>query len=183
MSPPSRSRDHDCSQPPPQIRTSRVTASDSLGCTRPGAQGEIRVTNASRRKPPLDDTRHAAPRQMVTLTATAQPRPPQITHGFAEFFDFPIRSAALFSADRRGISRFPHKVPAYLPGVSDRARSGHTLRWRCTRCCLPLSSTALASRVNASTPPSRAAPHDSGWLWFARFLQRMKLSFTTPCRF
>jgi hypothetical protein len=76
-----------------------------------------------------------------------------------------------------------------MHGVSDRARSGHTLRWRCTRCCLPLSSTAAASRstcrlrsgacisrlntrpvrspVNASTPPSRAAPHDSGPLWFA----------------
>jgi hypothetical protein len=48
------------------------------------AHKRIRMTNASRRKPPLDDTRRAAPRQMVTLIATAQHRPPQITHCFAE---------------------------------------------------------------------------------------------------
>jgi len=104
-------------------------------------------------------------------------------------FDFPIRSTVLSSADRRGISRFPNKVLAYMHGVSDRAGSWYTLRWRCTRCCLPTISTASASRstcrlrsrayisrlntrpvrppVNASTPPSRAAPHDSGPLWFA----------------
>jgi hypothetical protein len=116
-------------------------------------------------------------------------RLPTSVHHRRTSFDFPVRSAVLFSADRRGISRFPHNVLAYMHGVSDRARSGHTLRWRCTRCCLPLSSTASASRstcrlrsgacisrlntrpgrspVNASTPPSRAAPHDSGPLWFA----------------
>src|SRR4029077_9253550 len=104
-------------------------------------------------------------------------------------FDFPIRSAVLSSADRRGISRFPNKVLAYMHGVSDRAGSWYTLRWRCTRYCLPTFSNASASRstcclrsrawisrlntrpvrspVNASTPPSRAAPHDSGPLWFA----------------
>src|SRR6266853_5693399 len=103
--------------------------------------------------------------------------------------DFPIRSAVLFSADRHGISRFPNKVLAYMHGVSDRAGSWHTSRWRCTRYCLPTFSRASASRstcrsrgracisrlnnptctspVNASTPPSRAAPHDSGPLWFA----------------
>src|SRR5580692_1361388 len=104
-------------------------------------------------------------------------------------FDFPTRSAVLCSADRRGISRFPNKVLAYMHGVFDRAGSWYTLRWRCTRCCLPTIPTASASRstcclhsralisrlntrpvrppVNASTPPSRAAPHDSGPLWFA----------------
>jgi len=68
-----------------------------------------------------------------------------------------------------------------MHGVSDRAGSEHTSRSRCTRCCLPSFSTASASRstrrlrsgacisrfntrpvrppVNASTPPSRAAPH------------------------
>ena len=103
--------------------------------------------------------------------------------------DFPTRSAVLSSADRRGISRFPNKALAYLHGVSDRAGSWYTLRWRCTRCCLPSFPTSSASRstcrlrnracisrlntrpvrppVNASTPPSRAAPHDSGPLWFA----------------
>ena len=104
-------------------------------------------------------------------------------------FDFPIRSAVLSSADRRGISRFPNKLLAYLHGASDRAGSCYTLRWRCTRYCLPTISRASASRstcrlrsrahssrlhtrpvrppVNASTPPSRAAPHDSGPSWFA----------------
>ena len=103
--------------------------------------------------------------------------------------DFPTRSAVLSSAGRRGISRFPHKVFPHMLGVSDRAGSGCTSRWRRTRYCLPLFSTASASRstcrlrdrayisrlntrpvrspVNASTPPSRAAPHDSGSLWFA----------------
>ena len=105
-------------------------------------------------------------------------------------FGFPIRSAALSAADRRGISRLPRKVLPYMPGVFDRAGSEHTSRWRHAQCCLPRSSTASASRracclrsracisrlntqpvrppVNASSPPSRAAPHDSGSLWFAR---------------
>jgi len=63
---------------------------------------------------------------------------------------------------------------------------------------LPLSPTASASRsealtravypartfpVNASTPPSRAAPHDSG-VGMGRYpLYRMTLLFTTPRRF
>ena len=102
---------------------------------------------------------------------------------------FPTRPAALSATDRRGISRFPYKVLAYMHGVSDRAGSEHTLRWRCARYCLPTFSTASASRracclrsracisrlntrpvrppANASMPPSRAAPHGSGPLWFA----------------
>src|SRR6266568_3472833 len=82
----------------------------------------------------------------------------------------------------RGISRFPCEVFWYVHGVSDRAGSRRTLRYRRTGWGLPLSPTASASRsefltrlntrpapspVNASTPPSRAAPHDSGPLWFA----------------
>src|SRR5580700_2260180 len=114
--------------------------------------------------------------------------PASVRHRRASF-DFPIRSAVLSSADRRGISRFRLKVLAYMHGVSDRAGSWYTLRWRCTRYSLPTFSRASASRstcrlrgracisrlntrpvrppVNASTPPSRAAPHDSGPLWFA----------------
>src|SRR6266478_6490194 len=67
-------------------------------------------------------------------------------------FDFPIRSTVLSSADRRGISRFPNKVLAYMHGVSDRAGSWYTLRWRCTRCCLPTISTASASRSTCRLP-------------------------------
>ena len=44
----------------------------------------IRMIDRSRRKPPRDKTLHAAPRQMVTLTATAQDRSPQVSHRPAE---------------------------------------------------------------------------------------------------
>jgi hypothetical protein len=40
----------------------------------------IRMTDASRGKPSRNIAPHAAPRQMVTLAATAQHRPPQVTH-------------------------------------------------------------------------------------------------------
>src|SRR5262249_30320835 len=116
-------------------------------------------------------------------------RLPTFVHHRRTSLDFPPRSAALSTADKRGISRFPHKVLACMHGVSDRAGSEHTLRWRCTRSSLPPISTASASRstcrsrdrayisrrntrparppVNASSPLSRAAPHDSRPSWFA----------------
>jgi hypothetical protein len=71
---------------------------------------------------------------------------------------------------------------AYVHGVSDRAGLWRASRFRRTRWGLPLSPTASASRsdfltrlntrparspVNASTPPLRAAPHDSGPMWVA----------------
>src|SRR5467141_886159 len=91
--------------------------------------------------------------------------------------DFPTRPKATAALGEHGISRFPSEVSACVHGVSDRAGLWHTSRYRCTRWSLPLSPTASASRrkiltrlntrparspVNASTPPSRAAPHDSG---------------------
>jgi hypothetical protein len=48
------------------------------------AHERIRMTNTSRRKPSRNIAPHAAPRQVVTLAATAQYRPPQITHCFAK---------------------------------------------------------------------------------------------------
>src|SRR5215831_40206 len=42
------------------------------------------MANLSRRKPSRNVACHAAPRQVVTLTATAQDRPPQITHPLAK---------------------------------------------------------------------------------------------------
>jgi hypothetical protein len=68
-------------------------------------------------------------------------------------------------------------------GVCDRAGLRCTSRYRCTGWGLPHLLTASASRrnvltrlntrparslVNASTPPSRAAPHDSGPMWVGR---------------
>src|SRR5882762_5243861 len=96
--------------------------------------------------------------------------------------DFPMRPEATAARGGLGISRFPREVSAYVLGVSDRAGLWHTSRYRCTRWGLPLLLTASASRrkdltrlntrparspVNASTPPLRAAPHDSGPMWVA----------------
>src|SRR5712671_3096941 len=96
--------------------------------------------------------------------------------------DFPTRPKATAARGGLGISRFPREVSAYVHGVSDRAGLWHTSRYRCTRWGLPLLLTASASRsvfltrlntrparspVNASSPPLRAAPHDSGPMWVA----------------
>src|SRR5229473_2666 len=96
--------------------------------------------------------------------------------------DFPMRPRATADLGELGISRFPCEVPPYVLGVSDRAGLWYTSRYRCTRWGLPLLLTASASRrkvltrlntrparspVNASTPPLRAAPHDSGPMWVA----------------
>ena len=96
--------------------------------------------------------------------------------------DFPTRPKTTAALGGLGISRFPCEALAYVHGVSDRAGLWHTSRYRCTRSGLPLLLTASASRrkfltrlnirparspVNASTPPLRAAPHDSGPMWVA----------------
>jgi hypothetical protein len=93
-----------------------------------------------------------------------------------------MRPKAAAALGGRGISRFPREVSPYVLGVSDRAGLWYTSRYRCTRWGLPHTPTASASRsefltrlntrparspVNASTPPSRAAPHDSGPMWVA----------------
>ena len=96
--------------------------------------------------------------------------------------DFPMRPRATAALGEPGISRFPFEVLRYVHGVCDRAGLPCTSRYRCTGWGLPRLLTASASRsdcltrlntrpahslVNASTPPSRAAPHDSGPLWVA----------------
>jgi hypothetical protein len=48
------------------------------------AHDRIRMTNLSRREPFRDVPLQAAPRQVVTLAATAQDRPPQIAHCLAK---------------------------------------------------------------------------------------------------
>jgi len=85
-----------------------------------------------------------------------------------------MRPKATFALGELGISRFPREVLPYVHGVSDRAGLQCTSRYRCTEWGLPHLLTASASRrkvltrlntrparslVNASTPPSRAAPH------------------------
>ena len=96
--------------------------------------------------------------------------------------DFPMRPKATAALGEVGISRFPFEVLPYVHGVCDRAGLCCTSRCRCIRWGLPHLLTASASRsngltrlntrparslVNASTPPSRAAPHDSGPMWVA----------------
>src|SRR5467141_3534696 len=96
--------------------------------------------------------------------------------------DFPMRPEATAALGGLGISRFPREVSAYVLGVSDRVGLWHTSRYRCTRWSLPHTPTASASRrkvltrlntrparspVNASTPPLRVTPHDSGPMWVA----------------
>jgi hypothetical protein len=96
--------------------------------------------------------------------------------------DFPMRPRATAALGEPGISRFPREVLPYVHGVCDRAGLRCTSRYRCTGWGLPHLLTASASRrkvltrlntrparslVNASTPPSRAAPHDSGPMWVA----------------
>src|SRR5258707_9194701 len=91
--------------------------------------------------------------------------------------DFPTRPRATATLGGLGISRFPSEVFTYVHGVSDRAGLCNASRYRRSRWGLPLLLTASASRsncltrlntrparspVNASTPPLRAAPHDSG---------------------
>jgi hypothetical protein len=96
--------------------------------------------------------------------------------------DSPMRPKTTAALGGLGISRFPREVSPYVHGVFDRAGLWHTSRYRRTRWGLPLSPTASTSRskfltrlntrparspANASTPPLRAAPHDSEPMWVA----------------
>ena len=109
-------------------------------------------------------------------------RLPVVVHHRRTSLDFPTRPAAPSAAGDHGISRFPCEVFPYVHGVSDRAGSRRVSRYRRAGCGLPLLLTASAPRrkflsrlntrparapVNASTPPSQAAPHDSGSVWVA----------------
>jgi hypothetical protein len=113
------------------------------------------------------------------LTSTFIELPRSVRHRRASL-DFPMRPKATAALGELGISRFPSEVLPCVHGVCDRAGLWHTSRYRCTGWGLPHLLTASASRsncltrlntrparslVNASTPPSRAAPHDSGPMW------------------
>src|SRR5712691_11831468 len=109
-------------------------------------------------------------------------RLPVFVHHRRASLDFPMRPQTYSVRGERGISRFPCEVLRYVHGVCDRAGSRGTSRYRRLGWGPPLLLTASASRsefltrlntrpvlspVNASTPPSRAAPHDSGSIWVA----------------
>jgi hypothetical protein len=130
------------------------------------AHERIRMTDTRRRKPSRYMALHAAPRQVVTLAATAQHRPPQPAHCLAQgaqrrsIHGHPVITE-MAQQDRAQIrSLFPngrvHASPQYLfQSLRNRALISR------------LHTRPARPPVNASTPPSRAAPHDSGPLWFA----------------
>src|SRR5258708_7020590 len=123
-------------------------------------------------------------------------RLPAFVHHRRTSSDFPMRPRTSSALGERGTSRFPCEVFRYVLGVCDRAGLESTSRLRCIRWSLPLSPTASASRriclsrlntrpapspVNASTPPSRATPHDSEPVWFAKTsLYETFIHYTSP---
>ena len=142
-----------------------ITPAFGYGTPHPGARGTSTLLN-----------------NVLLSTHFGSVRLPLSVHHRRVSLDFPTRPEALTAPGGQGISRFPRKVLPYVHGVSDRAGPRCTSPYRCIGCCLPLSPTASASRskvltrlntrpirspVHASTPPSRAAPQDSGPLWVA----------------
>jgi hypothetical protein len=123
-------------------------------------------------------------------------RLPAFVHHRRVSVDFPIRPRASSDLGERGTSRFPCEVFRYVRGVCDHAGLVSASQYRRTRCCLPPLLTASASRrisfsrlntrpapspVNASQPPSRAAPHDSEPVWFAKpSLYETFIHYTSP---
>ena len=109
-------------------------------------------------------------------------RLPASVHHRRASLDFPTRPAAPSAAGGHGISRFPREVFPRMHGVSDRAGLRRVSRYRRTGCGLPLllqrrhpggsvlsrlNTRPARTPVNASPPPSRAPPHDSGPVWVA----------------
>ena len=109
-------------------------------------------------------------------------RLPVFVHRRRTSLDFSTRPAAPSAVGEHGISRLPSEVFPHVHGVSDRAGLRSVSRYRRAGWCLPLLLTASAPRskllsrlntrpartpVNASTPPLRATPHDSGPVWVA----------------
>ncbi len=123
-------------------------------------------------------------------------RLPAFVHHRRTSSDFPMRPRASSALGERGTSRFPCEMFRYVLGVSDRAGLECASRWRRIRYCLPPLLRASASRrssfsrlntrpapspVNASQPPSRATPHDSEPVWFAKpSLYETFIHYTSP---
>ena len=131
-------------------------------------------------------------------------RLPVPVHHRRASLDFPTRPVVLSPTDRHTISRFPLKVLAYMRRVSDRAESKSVSRYR--HFSLAFRSfrqrrhpeVATASAVGFQFRGSMAGlyvplstlhlhPYERRCMTRGRcgslLLHRMKLSFTTPCRF
>src|SRR4030095_5002441 len=128
-------------------------------------------------------------------------RLPVPVHHRRASLDFPIRPP---SGGRHRISRFPLKVLTYMHRVLDRAKSKGVSRYRRPRFSLPTISTASAPRsshrfrdgvsisrlntcLHAPLSTLHLRPYGRQCMTRSRCgslaLHRMKLSFTTPCRF
>src|ERR1700730_6504101 len=144
------------------------------------------MADIRRRKPPGDEARHSAPRQMIALAATAQDRSPQISPLFADgahrrAIHGHVVIPEVTRQDRAQISPLFRDGPVQALPPFDVQRPQLVLPTLARR--LPQHrEPSLRPPVKASTPPSRAAPYDSGRCGLLD-LQRMELSFTTPCRF
>ena len=147
--------------------------------------------------PSLYPLRHRLPGIVRGLHWYYRPvRLPAFVHHRRTSSDFPMRPRASSALGERGTSRFPCEMFRYVLGVSDRAGLECASRWRRIRYCLPPLLRASASRrssfsrlntrpapspVNASQPPSRATPHDSEPVWFAKpSLYETFIHYTSP---
>ena len=110
------------------------------------AHAWIGMTDPRRRKPAGGVGAHAAPRQMVALTPTAQDAPPELDHRFPK------------RAQRRTVHRDTAIPVVFLHGVA-------TPKWpRLAPWVIHFAAQSWPARppVNASPPPTRATAHDSG---------------------
>src|SRR6202049_4340840 len=166
-----------CCLPYPLQRTGRALPAQKIGRV---LLLQVPLGQTSSLRP----LRHRLPGVVRRLHRYYRPvRLPVPVHRRRTSLDFPTRPAVSPSASEHGTSRFSCEVFPYVLGVSDRAGPCRISRYRCNGYSLPVTSTASASRrkvvsrlntqparapVNASMPPSQAAPHDSGPGWVAR---------------
>ena len=121
------------------------------------AHERIRMTNLSRRKPFRNVAPHAAPRQVVTLAATAQHRPPQITDCLAK------------SAQRRAVHGHPvvaemtHQDRAQIRSLfpNGRVQASPQLFFQGSQLGLPPQSHRLSQYREVSLPSFPAARRKS----------------------
>jgi hypothetical protein len=165
-----------CCLPYPLQRTGRAVPARS-----PGRVLLMRVSFGQTAS--LRPLRHRLPGVVRGLHRYCRPvRLPLAVHRRRASLDFPTRPVASAATGDQGISRFSCEVLPYVHGVSDRAGARRVSRYRRAGWGLPLLLTASAPRrkslsrlntrparapVNASTPPSQVAPHDSGSVWVA----------------